>query len=233
MTFVISLGGSILSPPEGPDVPFLVAFRSRLASWLDKDEQRRIILVTGGGGPARTYQSALREFSAASGLAAPGNDALDRIGIAATRINAQLVQGALGEYCSDPVVEDPSGPIEFTGKVLVASGWKPGFSSDFDAVYLGERFGAGTVLNLSNIAKVYTADPKIDPKARPLDAISWKEFRSMVGSVWTPGANLPFDPIASARAEAAGMRVICAAGKDLDNVFKILDEKPFVGTVIG
>jgi len=29
------------------------------------------------------------------------------------------------------------------------------------------------------------------------------------------------------------MKVICAAGKDLDNVFRILDGAPFVGTVIG
>jgi len=55
----------------------------------------------------------------------------------------------------------------------------------------------------------------------------------MVGSTWTPGANLPFDPIASARAEAADIRVICAAGKDLDNVFRILDGKTFIGTLIG
>jgi uridylate kinase len=233
MMFVLSLGGSIVSPPEGPDVPFLVALHTRLVSWLAEYEERKLILVTGGGGPARTYQAALKECNAACGLAPPDNAALDRIGIAATRINAQLVKGILGEYCADPVVEDPSGPIEFTGKVLVASGWKPGFSSDFDAVYLGERYGASTVLNLSNIAKVYTADPKIDPKAIPLDSISWKEFRSMVGTVWTPGSNLPFDPIASAQAEAAGMRVICAAGKDLDNVFKILDGKPFIGTIIG
>jgi uridylate kinase len=55
----------------------------------------------------------------------------------------------------------------------------------------------------------------------------------MVGSVWTPGANLPFDPIASAKAEKAGMKVVCAAGRDLDNLVAILDGKRFVGTIIG
>lgn len=233
MTYVLSLGGSIIAPPEGPDVNFLVEFRRKLDHWLKEDGSRKVILVTGGGGPARTFQAAFKEFLSRSGSPAARDEVLDRIGIAATRINAQLVAAALGELCLDPVVEDPSGPIAFSGRVLVAAGWKPGFSSDFDAVYLGERFGASTVLNLSNIAKVHTADPRLDPEAKPLDAISWKDFRGLVGSIWVPGANLPFDPIASERAEKAGMKVVCAAGKDLDNLFRILDGKPFVGTVIG
>ena len=232
MTFVLSLGGSIVAPPSGPDVGFLVDFRRRLEAWLSASPDRRVILVIGGGGPARSYQAALKEFRAAVGETGPCDEALDWLGIAATKINAQLVKAAMGSLCADPVVTDPSAPLTFSGKVLVASGWKPGFSSDFDAVYLGERCGARTVLNLSNIAKVYTADPKLDPGATPIDSISWAEFRAMVGSTWTPGANLPFDPIASARADEAGMKVICAAGKDLDNVFRVLDGAPFVGTVI-
>lgn len=233
MTFVLSLGGSIVAPPSGPDVGFLVEFRKRLEAWLSAAPDRRVILVIGGGGPARSYQTALKDFRAAVGETGSCDEALDWIGIAATKINAQLVKAAMGSLCADPVVTDPSAPLTFSGKVLVASGWKPGFSSDFDAVYLGERCGARTVLNLSNIAKVYTADPKLDPTATPIDSISWAEFRAMVGSTWTPGANLPFDPIASARADEAGMKVICAAGKDLDNVFRILDGAPFIGTVIG
>ena len=233
MTFVLSLGGSIVAPPSGPDVGFLVDFRRRLEAWLTAAPDRRVILVIGGGGPARSYQTALKEFRAAISETGSCDEALDWLGIAATKINAQLVKSVMGSLCTDPVVTDPSAPLTFSGKVLVASGWKPGFSSDFDAVYLGERCGARTVLNLSNIAKVYTADPKLDPKATPIDSISWAEFRAMVGSTWTPGANLPFDPIASARADEAGIKVICAAGKDLDNVFRILDGAPFIGTVIG
>ncbi|HWP69159.1 MAG TPA: UMP kinase [Rectinemataceae bacterium] len=233
MTYVLSLGGSIIAPPEGPDLAFIVEFRQHLESWLKLDADRRIILVVGGGSPARSYQNAYREFGRRLGKADANNDALDWIGIAATRLNARFVQAAMGELCTDEIVTDPSATFSFSGKVLVASGWKPGFSSDYDAVYLGERFGARKVLNLSNIAKVYTADPKTDPRATPLDAISWANFRAMVGSTWTPGANLPFDPIASARAEAAGISVICAAGKDIDNIFRILNDEPFTGTTIG
>lgn len=232
MTYVVSFGGSIVSPAEGPSAKFLAEFRARLESWLAQDTTRRIILVVGGGGPARSHQGAFRDFSTLRGETAD-DKALDWIGIAATKLNAELVKAVMGRLCRDPVVSDPSKPVEFSGQVLVASGWKPGFSSDFDAVYLGEQFDASTVLNLSNIAKVYSADPKLDPAAKPIDTISWEDFRALVGSTWIPGANLPFDPIASSRAEKAGIKVICAAGKDLDNLFHILNDKPFTGTTIG
>ena len=105
---------------------------------------------------------------------------------------------------------------------MVAAGWKPGFSTDYDAVLLAERFQADTVINLSNIAKVYTADPKLDPKAKPIDSITWAEFGTIVGDEWTPGKNLPFDPIATKRAAELGLSVICAAGRDLPNLRSLL-----------
>ena len=233
MLYVVSLGGSIVSPPSGPDATFLADFTTRFAAWLESDSTRRIILIVGGGEPARSYQEAYRRTFALLGKQLMSNDALDWIGIAATRLNAQLVKQVLADYCLDDVVTDPSGPIQFTGRVLVAAGWKPGFSTDYDAVYLAERFGAKLVLNLSNISQVYTADPKRYPDAKPIDAISWEEFQKLVGTTWNPGANLPFDPIASNRAAAAQVAVVCANGRNLDNVFNILEEKPYMGTLIG
>jgi uridylate kinase len=130
-------------------------------------------------------------------------------------------------------VTDPSSIAVFPGRILVASGWKPGFSTDFDAVVLAERFQANTVINLSNIAKVYTADPKKDRNARPIDTLSWAEFRAMVGEGWSPGSNLPFDPVASKRASEIALKVVCAAGRDLTNLDRILRAESFVGTTIG
>ena len=55
----------------------------------------------------------------------------------------------------------------------------------------------------------------------------------MVGDEWEPGKNCPFDPIASKKAREMGLKVICAGGKNIENIRKILDEKDFVGTIIG
>jgi uridylate kinase len=150
----------------------------------------------------------------------------------ATRLNAQLIKAVMGDICRHDVVINPTQIEPLVGRVLVAAGWKPGFSSDYDAVLLAERFHADLVINLSNIAQVYTDDPKKNPNAKPIDSISWNDFRAMVGDEWTPGKNVPFDPVASRHAAKIGLKVICAAGRDLDNLRKILLGENFIGTTI-
>jgi uridylate kinase len=224
---VISLGGSLIAP-DAVDTVFLASFRRLAADHLEADGRRKLIVICGGGGLARRYQAACRELNSSA-----SNDDLDWIGIAATRVNAELVRRLFGVLCDGGVVTDPTAARKFSGRVMVAAGWKPGFSTDNDAVILARRFGAGTLVNLSNIAKVYTADPKKDPSAQPLDAVSWPEFRKIVGEEWSPGRNTPFDPAATRAAAAAHLRVIFADGRDLANLEAILAGRPFVGTTIG
>ena len=226
MVTVISLGGSIVAP-DGVDEGFLKDFTALIGELLSSDEKRRFILVVGGGGPARTWQKAYRNVS--SSLI---DEQADWIGIMATRLNAQLVRAIMGEWCTQEVVINPTQVEPLMGRVLVAAGWKPGFSTDYDAVLLAERFQANAVINLSNIEKIHTDDPKKNPNAKPIDAISWTDFCSMVGDVWVPGKNIPFDPIASRHAAKIGLKVICAAGKNLANLKNILLDKNFVGTTI-
>ena len=230
MTTVLSLGGSIVAP-EGPDPAFLKAFRALVEAHLAVDPARRLILVVGGGGPARLWQKAFRE--AARPEEAADAAAQDWIGVMATRLNAELVRALMGPLSPQDVVTDPTAVTIFMGRVLVAAGWKPGWSTDYDAVLLAEKFAAKEVVNLSNIEKVYTADPRKDPSAKPIDAISWEGFRKLVGDEWKPGANAPFDPIATKRASEIGLRVVCAAGRNLENLAALLEGRPFVGTTIG
>ncbi|MCQ2579337.1 MAG: UMP kinase [Treponemataceae bacterium] len=229
MVKVLSVGGSIVAPDK-PDSEFLKEFAALVRTWLGKNAERKLILVVGGGGPARAYQNAYKSVNEDKSAKA---DEADWIGIMATRLNAQLLRAIFADLCNEPVVYDPTQCSDFSGQVLVAAGWKPGFSTDTDAVYLAERFGAKTVVNLSNIEKVYTDDPRKNPDAKPLDTISWADFRKMVGDEWVPGKNCPFDPIASKRAEAAGIKVICAGGKNIQNIQNILNDEPFIGTTIG
>jgi uridylate kinase len=228
MVTVISLGGSIVAP-EGADAAFLTEFAGLVGELLEEDKERKFIFVVGGGGPARLWQNAYRTVCADSFK----DEEADWIGIMATRLNAQLVKAVMAKWCSQEVVTDPTIAEPISGRVLVAAGWKPGFSSDNDAVLLAGRFKAKTVINLSNIEKVYTGDPKKDPNAKPLDRISWDDFRAMVGDKWVPGTNVPFDPIASRHAQELGLKVICAAGRNLENLRKIIRGEDFTGTTIG
>jgi len=226
MVTVLSLGGSIVAP-DNPDTEFLSSFVTLVRGWLAEDNSRKLILVVGGGGPARSYQNAFRAICPDS-----PDDQADWIGIMATRLNAQLLKGIFADICPGDVVYDPTRVDVFTGRIIVAAGWKPGFSTDNDAVLLAERFSAPTVINLSNIAKVYTDDPRTNPDAKPIDSITWADFRKIVGDEWVPGKNVPFDPVASLHAQKSGISVICAAGRDIENLRKILDGKEFIGTLI-
>jgi uridylate kinase len=226
-TRVISLGGSIIVPDK-VDSNFLLAFRAAILEYLERVADSRLIIVCGGGAPAREYQRAYRAV-----VPEADADVLDWIGIAATRLNAELLRQLFREHCLEQVITDPTAVSVFPGRILVAAGWKPGFSTDNDAVLLAERFQADTLLNLSNIVKVYTADPKTDPDARPLDSISWKDFQKLVGNTWKPGINVPFDPVATEKAARLKLRVIVAGGRNIDNLKKILYDGRFEGTVIG
>jgi uridylate kinase len=223
---VLSVGGSIVAP-DGVDAGYVRAFVAALRARLAARPDTRFALVIGGGFAARSYQAALRDI-----VQEPGTDVLDTVGIAATRMNATLVKAALGDLAPSPVVTDPTAQPDPDARVLVAGGWKPGFSTDNVAVRFAETLGATTVINLSNIRQIYTADPKLDPDARPLDTITWDELRQIVGDEWVPGKNTPFDPVATRRAAELGMTVIAADGRDLENLEAILDGRPFVGTTI-
>ena len=232
MLYVISLGGSIVAPST-PDVEFIAKFAELIKNYLSENKDVRIILTIGGGGVARSYINAYKDVISKLSIEKNDYDA-DMIGIMATRLNAQLIKAVFASSCPNPVVYDPTAIEKFEGRVLLAAGWKPGFSTDTDAVILAERFEAKMLINLSNIAKVYTADPKVDKNAKPIDNISWDDFiTNIVGSEWSPGKNLPFDPIASQRAKKAGIKVICADGKDIKNLENILNGTTFVGTTIG
>jgi len=226
-TKVLSLGGSLVAP-DSIAVDFLVDFRKLVQHYLESGGDRRLVMVIGGGAPARRYQQAYRSISSK-----PRDEEADWIGIAATRLNARLVKAVFEEYCEEEVVTDPTEARAFSGRVLVASGWKPGFSTDYDAVLLAERFNAVTLINLTNIAKVYTADPKIDKSATPLDKITWKEFSEITGTEWIPGKNTPFDPTAVEKASQMRLTVVSALGSDLDNLSRILENEAYIGTTIG
>jgi uridylate kinase len=230
MVTVISLGGSIVAPDD-VDIEFLNKFIGLIRSFIESDPERQFIFVVGGGAPARQYQKAYREITTLTGFGI-NNDEADWVGIMATRLNAQLVKALMNKWCNQDVVTNPLEVEVLTGRVLVAAGWKPGFSTDYDAVLLAEHFKADMVINLSNIEKVFTADPKIDPNARPIDKITWADFRAMVGDEWVPGKNVPFDPIASRHAQMIGLKVICAGGRNIDNLGKILRGEDFIGTEI-
>ena len=116
--------------------------------------------------------------------------------------------------------------------IIIASGWKPGWSTDYVAVLLAKQFEAKEILNLSNISHIYDKDPKKFMDAKKLFEVSWKDYRKIIGDKWIPRLNSPFDPIASKEAEKSGVMVAVLKGTDLNNVENYLQGQAFKGTII-
>ena len=225
---ILNVGGSIISP-GGLSAIFIEELLATLKTWLKLEKDRQLIIVIGGGDIARNYQNTYKKLADM-----PSNDATDWIGIAATRLNSELMYQLVGEWCKEPIVTNPDkAPGNITGRFLLATGWKPGFSTDYIAVLLAQKYKLDQIIKLSNIEKVYTADPKKDSCAKPLDYLSWDRYAKMSNDIWIPGNNVPFDPVATKHAAQAGIRAIISSGKNLRNLLNILDGLPFIGTTLG
>lgn len=225
---IISVGGSLIVPNGGIDTAFLTKLNNFLRHQLTKHKNRQFFLVIGGGMTARHYRDAGREVV---GHELTRED-MDWLGIHATRLNAHLMRTIFQDIAHLHIIEHYDIIRKVTEQVVIASGWKPGWSTDYCAVLLCEDYGAKTVVNLSNIAQVYDKDPKHHPDAKPIDKIGWPEFRQLVGDDWTPGLNAPFDPIAAKKAQEVGTRVIVLNGNDFANLENFFENRDFVGTTI-
>lgn len=221
---VLSLGGSLIIPKTGFDIKFLKDFKKMILEFVRRGH--RFIIVCGGGATARNYQGAVKQVSELV------SEDVDWLGIHTTRLNAQFVRSIFREWANPVVVKNPTKKIKWKESILVGAGWQPGCSTDYDAVLIAKTYGAKTIINLSNIEYVYDSDPKENPQAKRLTKISWKNFRKIVGDEWIPGANLPFDPVASRGAEKMKLKVIVMSGAKISEVKKAIEGKQFVGTTI-
>ena len=217
---VISLGGSVIIP-DRIDIKFLKDFRKLIKSYLRK---YRFVLITGGGHTARLYQRA------ADSVVKLKSENLDWLGIHSTRLNAHLIKTIFSDAAHKRIIKNPTEKVKFD-KILIAAGWKTGFSTDFDAVILAKSYGAKTVINMTNIDYLYDKDPKIYKNAKQIEKTDWKGFRKIVGDKWIPGMNVPFDPIAAKEAQKLKLKLVLL-GKDLNNFKRFLDAKKFKGSVV-
>ncbi len=227
---VISLGGSLIVPRR-IDWHFLKKFRQLIISEIKKG--KRFAIVTGGGYVAREYIQATNKVVKLT------KDDQDWLGVHATRMNAHLIKTIFRKYAHPRINKNPRTKEDLRQhfsqgeSMMVAAGWRPGWSTDYVATIIAERLNVKKLINLSNVKYVYTKDPKKFKTAKKIKIINWKDFRSIVGSQWDPGLNMPFDPIASKLAQKNNLQVVIADGKDMNNLKNILEEKNFKGTVIG
>jgi uridylate kinase len=225
---VISVGGSLIIPNGGIDTEFLTKFNKFIRTRLAENKNRQFFLIVGGGITTRHYQEAARGVIGDKLT----RDDLDWLGIHATRLNAQLIRTIFRDVAHPYILKHYEIIRKVEESVVVGSGWKPGWSTDFCAVMACQDYNVKTVINLSNINQIFDKDPGKFNDAKPIDEISWKKLRQLVGNKWTPGMHAPFDPIAAKKAQELGVKLVVIHGNNFENLEKYFNGEKFVGTII-
>jgi uridylate kinase len=227
-TIVISLGGSIICPSTNKiNTAFLKKFRALILSFIKRGY--KFVIISGGGKIARLYQKSANKITKVS----PENQ--DWIGISATKLNACLLRAIFADKACPVIFDSPHKKVKkylLEKPVIIASGWKPGFSTDYDAVLLAKRFKLKEVINAGNISFVYDKDPKKYKNAHAFKKINWADYQKIISSKWIPGLSTPFDPVATKMAKKLKMRAIIILGTDIKNFEKVLQGDNFKGTII-
>lgn len=222
---VISLGGSIVSPKVGKiNIVFLKKFRKLILKLIKR--RFKFIVIVGGGKTSRLYQKS------ASKVIEVSNEDKDWLGIHATRLNAHLVRTIFQKAAYPIILDDPKKLIKNNWKLLIASGYRPGRSTDYLAVLLAKRFKAKEIINAGDVSFVYDKDPDKYKNAKAFKKISWSNFRKIVGSKWSPGLSVPFDPVAAKLAEKLKISVFIIKGTEIKNFENLLLGKKYKGTII-
>ncbi len=227
---IISLGGSLIFP-EKINTDFIIKFKKAIEEEISNGY--RFVIITGGGKIARTY------IQAAQAMGCVDDEEKDWLGVHATRMNAHFIKTVFKEYAHPRINKNPRTKEDLMEhfasgeKVMMAAGWRPGWSTDYVATILAERFKAKKIINLSNITYLCDKDPNKFPDAKKIKEITWEEFRKIVGDTWDPGMSAPFDPIASKLAQENNLEVAIIGGDNLDNMKKYIRGEEFEGSVIG
>jgi len=225
---IIALGGSIIVPSAGKiNVRFLKNFRKLILKFVKKGY--RFIIIAGGGKVCRTYQGAAAKIIKVS------YEDQDWIGIHATRLNAHLLRTIFKREALPVVLDNPFKKLKkelLKKPIIIAAGWRPGWSTDYISVLLAKRFKVKQIIDAGNIPFVYNKDLLKYKNATAIKKISWGNYRKLVGPKWIPGLPCPIDPIAAKEAQKLKIRAIVIRGTDIKNFERLLSDKNFRGTII-
>ncbi len=220
---IVSLGGSVVIP-KNIDFNFLKKFRELILKEVKNG--KKFIIFGGGGKTAREYQGAARKAGILN------SKTLDWLGIYTIYLNAFLVKSLFGKRAYDKIIKNPTQKIRTSKNIVIAGGWKPGWSTDYDAVKMAKTYKVKEVINATNIDHVFNRDPRKFKNAKALKSVSFSELLKITGRKWRPGIHIPFDPIALMEAQRLNLKIIFINGKNLKNFKRVLEGKKFKGTTI-
>ena len=221
---VVSLGGSILVPGDR-DVEHFTALASLMRSLA---QEFHLVLVCGGGKVARYYISVGRELGAS-------RERLDEMGIEATRLNARLVQVALGNEASPALPRTVEEAVKEgrKGRILVMGGTSPGHTTDAVAAMVALRLGAARIVNATSVDAAYSTDPKKHGDAVRYSRLTHKQLYELVDKgMHSAGPSDVFDRAGAEVAMRANIPIYIVNGRNLDELRAAVKGEKIMGTVV-
>ncbi len=222
MRIVIKVGGSAIAPS-------LEARRfsdyARVIRSLAKDHT--VLVVVGGGNPARDYINVSRELKASNALR-------DLIGIGVSRLNARLLISAMDDaaYPEPPHDYSEANLAMYSGKIVIMGGVQPGQTTDAVAAILAEYVHADLLIRTTSVDGVYTADPKVDKNARKIERMTAQQLLELVARMeMTAGANNIFDMLGAQIIKRSHIPMVVINGQDPNNITRVVNGEP-IGTRI-
>ncbi len=226
---VLALGGSVVAPPGEPDPQALLQWTEAIKEW-DRDMQ--VLVVIGGGDPARKAIELARHASTIE-------EDLDTIGIAATRLNANvfitfLKGNGVDTFHHVPRTVEEAAKLADEYEAVVMGGTEPGHSTDYVAASLAKECGADRMVIVTNVDGVYTADPNKDDAAERKEHLTHDELIDIVGQRWTTaGAKTVVDGPCAKFLKDNNIEACVVSGRNLTNVGKAVRGEAFEGTRVG
>jgi len=225
MRAVLKIGGSLLYDKEGKILIDRVREYAAVIKSLVKNGHT-LVIVVGGGIPARIFISAARKLGASEAQC-------DWLGIKLARNNAELLCAALGDIAYPKIVEtlDELEVAVNLGKVVLMGGLIPGQSTNAVAAVAAETVRAKMLFNATNVDGVYDRDPK-ESGATRFDTITIGELREVLAGGGTKAGEYKlFDPVAIRVVERSKIPTVIFDGSHPDNLTKVFSDLK-IGTLI-
>ncbi|MHA2141596.1 MAG: UMP kinase [Candidatus Thorarchaeota archaeon] len=216
MRAVLKLGGSLLYDDKGQILTGIVRDYAKVVDSVIKDGHSMVVIV-GGGIPARVFISAARELGASEAQC-------DWLGIKVARNNAELLCAALGDVAYPKIVEtldELETAIQF-GKVVLMGGLNPGQSTNAVAALAAETVQADLLLNATNVDGIYDRDPK-ESGAKKLETVNVDQLSEILsGSGTRAGEYKLFDPVAIRVVGRSRIPTVIFNGNNPDNLHRVM-----------
>ena len=212
--------------PGQPDVDTIRTSANVLRDLKRKGHE--LLVVVGGGKVARMYIDVACEFKAT-------NAYCDTIGVDVTRLNARLLITALGEVAEqNPITTfEAAARAMLRGKIPVMGGTVPGHTTDAVAAELADSSKSDLLIFFTNIDGVYTADPKVNPRARKIDTMDSRQLLELFGSVrMEPGVLVVIDPVGAKIIDRSNIKTLVLGKHEIPRLQKILEGAEHSGTTI-